>query len=135
MKLRFERIGRDLHGNPKLPELRGGTLRTAVLNVIKILEDNPNKGVTGYHSMTQLQATIMVEYWKRYDGMPEYMTQEQFTVWFILKATFPDIIRRACQWLHAQRLVEIDPAVEADAAAMSKAIQSQMAVSGQGGDK
>jgi len=127
MKLRFERIGRDRLGNPILPELRQGTLRNAVLNIIKILEDHPKNGLVGYKSMTELQACIMWEYWRRYDKMPEYMSQQAFLLWFVTQATFPDIIRRACQWLHSQRLVEIDPRVEADAEAKGKAMQSQMA--------
>lgn len=127
MKLRIARVARAWNNEPLLPELHQGTLRTAVVNIIKILDDNPKNGVTGYKSMTQLQALIMWEYWRRYDKMPEYMSQKQFCAWFVTKATFPDIIRRACQWLHAQKLVEIDPKVEADAEAKGKAMQSQMA--------
>ena len=127
MKLKFDRVGRDRLGNPILSELRQGTLRTAVVNIIKILDDNPKNGLVGYASMTQMQACVMHEYWRRYDQMPAYMNQEQFAVWFVTRATFPDIIRRACQWLHEQHLVEIDPKVEADAKAKGKYMQGQMA--------
>ena len=127
MKLRFERVGRDRLGNPILSELRQGTLRTAVLNIIKILDDNPKHGLVGYTSMTQMQAAVMWEYWRRYNNMPEHMTQSQFFKWFTTEATFPDIIRRACQWLDSQKLVEIDPAVEANAKANAKYLQGSFA--------
>lgn len=125
MKLKQDRIGRDHAGNPILTELHSGTLRICVLNIIKILEDNPHHGITGYHSMTQLMSVVMWEYWRRYNGMPEHMTQERFYAWFVTQATFPDVIRRAIQWLRSQRLVDIDPAVEAAADANARALQGQ----------
>lgn len=134
MKLRFERVGRDHLGRPLLPELQHKkTLRDTVLNIIKILEDNPKNGIQGYTSMTQLQACIMWEYWRRYDKMPEYMSQQKFFAWFVSEATFPDIIRRACQWLDSQKLVEIDPKVEADAQAKAKYLQGSFAGTNSGG--
>lgn len=53
-----------------------------------------------YHSITELDKAIMVDYWYAYDN---FVVNSQkgmtFEEWFTKIATFPDYISRASRWL------------------------------------
>ncbi len=54
-----------------------------------------------YHTMTELDKTLMLDYWRDYDGLmlPTSDLADGFCRWFVHKATAPELIRRARQWL------------------------------------
>ncbi len=63
-----------------------------------------------YHTMTQLDKIIMMQYWREYDGFEDAIirTIGEFTEWFINKATEPELLRRSRQYLHEHHALWID---------------------------
>lgn len=59
-----------------------------------------------YHSITELDKMIMVDYWYSYDSFVAN-TQKGMTFqeWFSKEATFPDFISRASRWLIAHHYI------------------------------
>lgn len=62
---------------------------------------NPGYSVGTYHTMTELDKMLMVDYWGEYDGLRDFDDTFllSFKEWFVKKATPPELIRRARQWL------------------------------------
>jgi len=73
----------------------------ATANHVLNLITKPGYSVGDYHTMSQLDKILMVDYWKEYDGMIDALTRTpgEFTGWFIKSATSPELIRRSRQWL------------------------------------
>ncbi len=75
---------------------------------LMMMATKPGYSVGDYNTMTELDKILMLDYWREYDGLTTkeheiYYTQEQsyqgFKQWFVHKATAPELIRRARQWL------------------------------------
>jgi hypothetical protein len=62
--------------------------------------------------MTELDKILMVEYWKKYDGFCVVMTTNEFSEWFVHKATEPELIRRARQILVARHWIHVNEDVK-----------------------
>lgn len=66
-----------------------------------------------YHTITELDKRLMVDYWKNYDGL-KFDSVEAivgFDKWFIKSATHPDLITRARRWLIEHNYLIIKPDV------------------------
>jgi hypothetical protein len=59
----------------------------------------PGYSVSDYNTMTELDKHLMVDYWREYDNLNNIMVISGFHDWFIRKATAPELIRRARQFL------------------------------------
>lgn len=64
----------------------------------------PGYSVGDYNTMTELDKLLMLDYWRIYDGLFEaiiydHTTTHGFENWFVHKATAPELIRRARQFL------------------------------------
>ena len=94
------------------------------------MASKPGYSVGDYHTMTELDKILMVDYWGIYDGLEEIIGRDglSFHNWFVYKATAPELIRRARQWLseHNYLLIKNDVAERAYEAGskFSKAIKS-----------
>lgn len=62
-----------------------------------------------YHTMTQLDKRLMWDYWEEYDNPPDDIID--WRQWFMVKATAPELIRRARQWLSEHNYLLINPDV------------------------
>ena len=80
---------------------------------IVMLASKPGYAIGEYHTMTQLDKRLMVDYWKEYDGEPT--STMTFRDWFVLSATEPELIRRARQWLVEHNYLLLDESVRANA--------------------
>lgn len=87
----------------------------------------PGYSMGDYHTMTELDKMLMWDYWREYDGLP-ITTYDDLRLWFIHKATAPELIRRARQFLAERNylLIRADVADRAHEAGnkFSKAIKS-----------
>ena len=62
-----------------------------------------------YHSMSELDKILMLQYWKYIDGMKEdFSKPNDFYKWFISKATSPDLIGRSRRWLIENNIMWVD---------------------------
>ncbi len=59
----------------------------------------PGYSLGDYNTMTELDKILMMDYWKEYDQFIEGLDFPNFKLWFIHKATAPELIRRARQFL------------------------------------
>lgn len=77
----------------------------------------PGYSIGKYHTMTELDKILMLNYWEEYDGMlflpphDDELIGEDYRNWFIHKATAPELIRRARQWLSEHNYLLINPNV------------------------
>jgi hypothetical protein len=74
----------------------------------------PGYSAGKYNTMTELDKTLMLQYWRMYDGMKPVIncdTVADFNKWFIHKATAPELIRRARQWLAEHQWILLDESV------------------------
>ena len=60
-------------------------------------KQNKENAIIGYHAIEQVDRLLMLEYWRRYDGLSDKTcsSRASFEAWFQTKATFPDYFRRA----------------------------------------
>ena len=95
----------------------------AVAENIIMMATKPGYSISDYHTVTQLDKLLMVDYWKEYDGLVG-----DFRDWFVRNATAPELIRRARQWLteHNYLILKSDVAERAYEAGtkFSRAIKS-----------
>jgi hypothetical protein len=96
----------------------------AVAENILAMATKPGYALSDYNTMTELDKTLMFDYWKEFDGM---MTEVKnlvdpcpyhfgdFTKWFVKKATPPELIRRARQWLTEHNYLIVKEAVAQNA--------------------
>jgi len=88
----------------------------------------PGYSIGDYHTMTELDKMLMWDYWREYDGLAvTHHFVDEIRGWFIQKATAPELIRRARQWLseHNYLILQADVAERAYEAGnkFSKAIK------------
>lgn len=77
-------------------------------NLINMIA-KPGYSVGDYNTMTELDKILMFDYWREYDGLMNPIYEVSFPSreqafqnakkWFIVKATSPELIRRARQFL------------------------------------
>jgi hypothetical protein len=67
-----------------------------------------------YNTMTELDKILMVNYWGIYDGLEEIIGRDglSFYNWFIHKATAPELLRRAREWLVSHNYLIVKPDVQ-----------------------
>jgi hypothetical protein len=68
----------------------------AVANKILNMVAAPGYSAGDYHTMSQLDKKLMVDYWNLYDGLDMTVL---FRDWFVDHATEPELVRRSRQWL------------------------------------
>ena len=61
-----------------------------------------------YHNMTELDKNLIFDYWHKYDGLTADQDIIQQRRWFVEKATSPELIRRARQFLVERNYLLID---------------------------
>ncbi len=122
-KVFTERI--DMFADIKIPNCPS-QFKVIAKNLINMLS-SPGYSVGDYHTMTELDKILMWDYWREYDRLP-ITTYDDLRFWFVHKATAPELIRRARQWLseHNYLLIKSDVAERAYEAGskFSKAIKS-----------
>lgn len=91
----------QLHDCPK-------TIRAEAENILAMFKDEALH--SDYVTMTELDRLVCIRYWQEYDAMPP-----EFAKWYIEKATFPEKIRRARQWLVENGFIIPKPEVEENA--------------------
>jgi len=94
----------------------------AVAENILAMATKPGYALSSYNTMTELDKNLMWYYWREYDGLFTdkyeimYPSREQaFQAgkdWFIKKATPPELIRRARQWLTERNYLIVKPEVQ-----------------------
>lgn len=69
-------------------------------NIINMMIE-PGFAFGEYNTMTMADKILMLDYWKKYDGLLAVIgcRLSEFEDWFIYKATAPELIRRARQFL------------------------------------
>jgi hypothetical protein len=76
------------------------------------MASKPGYSVGDYHTMTELDKMLMWDYWKEYDGLADYArVLPTLNDWFVHKATAPELIRRARQWLSEHNYLILKPEV------------------------
>ena len=71
----------------------------------------PGYSAGDYNTMTELDKILMLDYWRECDGFIEGLDFNNFKMWFIHKATAPELIRRARQWLSEHQYLILKPDV------------------------
>jgi len=90
----------------------------AVAENILMMSTKPGYSVGDYNTMTGLDKNLMVDYWNEYDNMKSLLytmfphTANGFKPWFAKKATAPELIRRARQWLLEHQYIFVNPDVQ-----------------------
>ena len=89
---------RDAFGEIHIPETSHcpNQIKKICENILTMCLSLGNVCPTNYNTMTELDKTLMLMYWREYDGMN---LPTQFDDWFVHEATEPDAIRRARQYL------------------------------------
>lgn len=74
----------------------------------------PGYSVGDYHTMTELDKMLMLDYWQEYDSIDcsddkwDYHFDRS---WFVRNATAPELIRRSRQWLSEHNYIILKPDV------------------------
>lgn len=87
----------------------------AVAENILMMATKPGYSIGDYHTMTELDKNLMWDYWREFDGGKPVLncdTIAQMREWFIKKATAPELIRRARQWLTERNYLIVKPEVQ-----------------------
>jgi len=96
MRVNFNMLNVDMLNEihlPNAPSLFRGVAEKVVALVTRTQFPN-------YHTMAQFDKQLTIEYWKQYDGLDKALSEPAtFRQWFTEKATYPEYIRRARQWL------------------------------------
>jgi hypothetical protein len=74
----------------------------AIAENIVMMATKPGYSAPDYNTMTELDKNLMVDYWGEYDGLDCDSDKTVCSLdryWFVHKATSPELIRRARQWL------------------------------------
>ena len=90
----------DMFENIKVPSCPS-EFRAVAENIL-MMATKPGYAVGDYNTMTELDKNLMVDYWMEYDGLryeKDSFTYQFKLEWFIKKATAPELIRRARQYL------------------------------------
>ena len=87
--------------------------KTIAENIMN-MATKPGYSVGDYHTMTELDKILMLDYWREFDNLPATDDKEDYLFdkfWFIHKATAPELIRRARQWLSEHQYLILKPDV------------------------
>ena len=105
---------RDMTGEIHIPETSHcpNQIKKICENILTMCLRLGGTCPTNYNTMTELDKTLMVEYWKEYDGLTLDLEMEPAIVWFIKHATEPDAIRRARQYLVEHHAIYVKPEVK-----------------------
>ena len=87
----------------------------AIAENILMMATKPGYSVGDYNTMTELDKNLMVDYWVEFDDMKFILIidmGDRFREWFVKKATPPELIRRARQWLTERNYLIVKPEVQ-----------------------
>lgn len=99
LEINEARIERDFFGDIALPDCPP-VIRSVAERILVLLVDL-RLSPPSLNGMARLDQFLILNYWKLHDGM----NQSDFEAWFMSKATYPERIRRARQWLVEQRIL------------------------------
>jgi hypothetical protein len=129
MNINQSKITHNLLGEASLPQCP--RFREEAESIVAMLEKIPP---FSYTSAGEFQKRIIVEYWLYYDSLetvfdryPDIRRRVVFKDWF-MKATPPENIRRACQWLVETGVIILQPFVREKALARAGDIREDFAV-------
>jgi hypothetical protein len=127
------KVNRNLMGEVSLPQCP--RFREEAENIVAMLDTIPP---FDYNSAGEFQKRIIVEYWLYYDNLegvfaqyPNLHRRTVFKDWF-MKATPPENIRRACQWLVSPEsdngggIIELKPSIRESAVARAEVIRREI---------
>jgi hypothetical protein len=96
MKINWNMVNPDLLDNYQIPSCPT-MFRKEAENIILILTRTQFED---YHTMTNFDKKMLYEYWRQIDGVEATLHDiHAFYEWLTTKATEPEKIRRARQWL------------------------------------
>jgi len=88
----------------------------AVAENILSMATKPGYALSDYNTMTELDKNLMWDYWFEFDALSSYGmlfdNNAEFKAWFVKKATPPELIRRARQWLTERNYLIVKPEVQ-----------------------
>ena len=99
---------RDAFGEIHIPETSHcpTQIKKICENVLTMYSGLDGVCPTSYNTMSELDKMIMLDYWRRYDAMPnEKLNFDAFEIWFLERATQPELVRRSREWLRQHRAV------------------------------
>ena len=67
----------------------------------------PQYKAPNYNTITELDKHLILDYWTKYDALSVNLNDLNFRDWFVKRATSPEWIRRARQWLVENQYVFI----------------------------
>jgi len=95
MKVNFSILEKDCFGEIVVKHAPG-MIKTQAEQILTILS---RTAVPPYNKVTDFDKELTYQYWKQIDAMPCKISHEEFRLWFRVAATYPELIRRARQWL------------------------------------
>ncbi len=108
----------DMFSDIKIPNcpnvsIAGYSLKLACENIVNMLV-KVGYAFPDYNKMTELDKILMLDYWREYDGLLDALFNEPkyFDSWFVSKATTPELIRRAREWLVSHNYLIVKPDVQ-----------------------
>ncbi len=112
----------DWHLKGECPKMFG----VEATNIMRLLTHTP---IADYNKMSGFDKALMAKYWMHYDGLIGCLVDnDSFYDWFTKKATNPENIRRARQWLIEHNYLIPKKAVEERAQATSEKWRSGVKV-------
>jgi len=91
--------------------------RVVAENILS-MATKPGYALSDYNTMTELDKNLMWDYWREFDGAKPVMNCDTIAMmreWFVKKATPPELIRRARQWLTEHNYLIVKEAVAQNA--------------------
>lgn len=80
--------------------------KTIAENIMNLVA-KPGYSVGDYNTMTELDKILMMDYWKEYDQFIPELDFSNFKLWFVHRATAPELLRRAREWLASHNYIII----------------------------
>jgi len=99
LEINEARIEQDFFGDIALPDCPP-VIRPVAERILVLLVDL-RLSPPSLNGMARFDQFLILNYWKLLDGMDP----SDFEAWFMSKATYPEKIRRARQWLVEQRIL------------------------------
>jgi len=97
----------------------------AVAENILMMATKPGYSIGDYNTMTELDKNLMWDYWIEFDAFSTTLAEVAYAkhrnpfnehpnmkAWFVKKATAPELIRRARQWLLEHQYIFVSPDVQ-----------------------
>lgn len=95
MKINWDLIDQDMFSEVRLSNCPP-IIAIQAENILELLKRTE---YPSYNKMTQFDKWLMVQYWRQFDGLQKDLSNGEFEAWFVNRATAPEFIRRARQWL------------------------------------